>query len=165
MCLNGLPGPIFDFNSFQSLSPILGENPHLIQSRAGDINCKQDSIYINKKYYDMMSCYWDFVLSRAFLDMKHFRIGTYCYCSSTTIARTLMARSPRLFQTRSWVPWKKIPSLRIWANLGCFSFFILIMVYCLYPLESPLWGDSNKNTQYTFIFKKIEKISVFCLLT
>ena len=31
------------------------------------------------------------------------------------------------------------------------------MVCCVYSLESPRWGDSNENTQQTFIFKKIEK--------
>ena len=43
-------------------------------------------------------------------------------------------------------------------------FFILKMVYCVYSLESPRWGDSNENTQYTFMLKKIEKISLLCLL-
>ena len=27
------------------------------------------------------------------------------------------------------------------------------------------WGDSNENTQYNFMLKKIEKISLLCLLT
>ena len=31
------------------------------------------------------------------------------------------------------------------------------MVYSVYSSESPPWGDSNENTQYTFMFKKIEK--------
>ena len=26
----------------------------------------------------------------------------------------------------------------------------------MYSLESPQWGDSNENTQYTFILKKLE---------
>ena len=43
--------------------------------------------------------------------------------------------------------------------------FILKMVYCVYSLESPRWGDSNESTQHTFILKKIEKISIFSLLT
>ena len=33
-----------------------------------------------------------------------------------------MARLPRLFRTRSWVPRKKIPWLQIWDNLVWFSF-------------------------------------------
>ena len=33
--------------------------------------------------------------------------------SRTPMARTLMARLPRLFRTRSWVPWKKITCLQI----------------------------------------------------
>ena len=35
----------------------------------------------------------------------------YIY-SRTSMARTLMARLPRLVRTRSWVPWKKIHSCR-----------------------------------------------------
>ena len=35
------------------------------------------------------------------------------------------------------------------------------MVYCVYSLESPQWGDSNENTQHTFMSKKIEKIPYF----
>ena len=31
------------------------------------------------------------------------------------------------------------------------------MVYCVYSLELPRWGDSNENTQYTFMSKKIKK--------
>ena len=31
------------------------------------------------------------------------------------------------------------------------------MVYCVYSLESPPWGDSNKNTQYTFKLNKNKK--------
>ena len=35
----------------------------------------------------------------------------------------------------------------------------------MYTLESPRRGDSNANTQYTFILKKIEVISLLSLLT
>ena len=46
------------------------------------------------------------------------------------------------------------------------DFFILKMVYFVYSLElPPRGGNSNENTQYTFMLKKIEKISLFCLLT
>ena len=31
------------------------------------------------------------------------------------------------------------------------------MVYCVYLLESPRWGDSNENKQHTFMLKKILK--------
>ena len=34
----------------------------------------------------------------------------------------------------------------------------------MYSLELPHRGDSNENTQYTFMLK-IEKTSIFCLLT
>ena len=42
---------------------------------------------------------------------------------------------------------KNITWLQIWDNLGWF-FFILKIVYCVYSLESPWWGDSNENTIY-----------------
>ena len=35
------------------------------------------------------------------------------------------------------------------------------MVYFVYSLELPLWGDSNKNIQYTLVLKKIVKILYF----
>ena len=28
------------------------------------------------------------------------------------------------------------------------------MVYCVFSLESPQWGDSNENAQHTFMLKK-----------
>ena len=31
------------------------------------------------------------------------------------------------------------------------------MVYCVYWLELPQWGDSNEKTQHTFTLKKIER--------
>ena len=34
------------------------------------------------------------------------------------------------------------------------------MVYCVYSLESPYWGDSNENTQNTFMLKKIKEILI-----
>ena len=39
-------------------------------------------------------------------------------------------------------------------------FFILKMVNCLFSLESPRWGDSNENTQKTFMLKYREDISI-----
>ena len=41
----------------------------------------------------------------------------FCIYSRTSVARTPMARLPRLFRTRSLVPRKKIPWLQIWDNL------------------------------------------------
>ena len=35
------------------------------------------------------------------------------------------------------------------------------MEYCVYTLESPRWGDTNENTKYTFMFKKIENMSLY----
>ena len=32
-----------------------------------------------------------------------------------------------------------------------------LMVCCVYSLESPRWGDSNENTQHTFMLKKSKK--------
>ena len=34
------------------------------------------------------------------------------------------------------------------------------MVYCVYSLESPQWGDSIENTQHTVILKKIKEILI-----
>ena len=42
--------------------------------------------------------------------------------------------------------------------------FILKMVYCVFSLESPRWGDSNENAHNTFMLKKMEKIPLLCLL-
>ena len=39
------------------------------------------------------------------------------------------------------------------------------MICCMFSLESPRWGDSNENTQHTFMFKKIKKISLLTFLT
>ena len=39
------------------------------------------------------------------------------------------------------------------------------MVYSVYSLELPQRGDSNEETQYTFMLKKIKNMSVLCLLT
>ena len=50
--------------------------------------------------------------------------------------------------------------LQIWGDF----LFILRLVYCVYSLESLQRGDSNENTQHTFMFKKIKKMSVLCLL-
>ena len=38
--------------------------------------------------------------------------------------------------------------------------FILKMVYSVFSLESPHRGDSNENTQNTFMLKKIKKIHI-----
>ena len=34
------------------------------------------------------------------------------------------------------------------------------MVYCVYSLESPWWGDSNENTQHTFMLKNWKDIPI-----
>ena len=38
------------------------------------------------------------------------------------------------------------------------------MVYCVYSLESPRWGDSNENTQHTFNLKKIKAANIPIML-
>ena len=59
----------------------------------------------------------------------------------------------------------KMQQLQVWVTLGWFSFVcILKTVYCVYSLESPHRGDSNENTQDTFMFKRIEKISLLSLV-
>ena len=81
--------------------------------------------------------------------------------SRTSMARTLMAHLPWLFRTRSWVPWKKFHNCRFGIISDVFFFILkngilcVLCVYCVYSLESPRWGDSNVNTQYTFILPSI----------
>ena len=76
----------------------------------------------------------------------------------------MMTRLPRLFRTLSLVPNKNNIAADIivfWDILGDYPFTcILIMVYCVYSLESPRRGDSYENTQHAFMLKKIEKISL-----
>ena len=83
----------------------------------------------------------------------------YTEYSRTSLARTLMARLPWLFQTRSWVP-QKNPIATDFGKFRVIFSFILKMVSCVYSLESPRWGDSNENTQHTFMLKKIKKRSL-----
>ena len=45
-----------------------------------------------------------------------------------------------------------------------FFFISLIMACCVYSLES-LLCESNENVEHTFMLRKIEKISLLCLLT
>ena len=66
-------------------------------------------------------------------------------------------RKTTIQQQQQLVHWKKSQSCRFWIVFGYFFKFILKMVYCVYLLESPRRGDSNENTQYTFMLKKIEK--------
>ena len=87
----------------------------------------------------------------------------HCIYSRTSVARTLMARLPRQFQTHSWVPLKKSHSSRHYCirnNLWWFSFFYIEKVYCLYSLESPQWGNSNENTQHTYMLEKLRDIPI-----
>ena len=51
-------------------------------------------------------------------------------------------------------------ALPIALRSPAFFFFILKKVYCVYSLESPRCGDSNENTQQTFMLRKIENISL-----
>ena len=66
------------------------------------------------------------------------------------MARTLMAGLPQRFE----LVLRKIPGCRFRIIKGDFLFYKLEMVYCVFSLESPRRGDSNDNTQYTFILKK-----------
>ena len=79
--------------------------------------------------------------------------------SRTSVARILVARLPRLFQTCSCVPNQEHPIAADIIVFGIISsiFFmilILIMVCCVYSLESP---HSNENTQHNFMLKKNRK--------
>ena len=83
--------------------------------------------------------------------------------SRTSMARTPKARLQRLFWTLPWVPWKKSHSSRhyyIWDNLVWFSFSIDNGMLCVLNRIASR-GDSNENTQHTFMLKKIEKIIPF----
>ena len=51
--------------------------------------------------------------------------------SRTSVARTLMARSPRLFRTRSGVPRKKSHSYRFGIFRMIFFFYIAIGILCV----------------------------------
>ena len=58
--------------------------------------------------------------------------------SRTSMARTLIARLPRLFQTRSLVRRrKKSLGCRSGIILGDILYFYFETVYCVYSLESP----------------------------
>ena len=41
--------------------------------------------------------------------------------------------------------------------LGIFHLFYNEIVYCVYSLELPHWGDSNEYTQHTIIMYVIKK--------
>ena len=61
--------------------------------------------------------------------------------SRTSVAQTLMACLP-------WLILESLGKDPIAADLGKFRiifFFILKMVYCVYPLKLPLLGDSNEK--------------------
>ena len=62
--------------------------------------------------------------------------GEVSIYSRTSMARTLIARLPRLFQTHSWVPEKKFLGCRFGITKCDFP-FLLKTVYCMYSLESP----------------------------
>ena len=80
--------------------------------------------------------------------------------SRTSMTRTLMVRLPRLVRTRSWVPWNKVHSCKFGIITNGFLFYIE-----KWYMVCTRWGDSNESTQYTFILKKIEKISLLYHLT
>ena len=70
-----------------------------------------------------------------------------------------MARLPRLFRTRSRVPKinAKVADIIVFGIHSDDFLFILIMVYCLYSLESPHQVNGNDYTQHSFMSKKTEK--------
>ena len=69
------------------------------------------------------------------------------------MARTMIARLPRLFQTRSYPIAAAIIESGIMLG-DCF--YSDNDVLCIL-LKSPRWGDSNENTQHTFMLEKLEK--------
>ena len=70
--------------------------------------------------------------TRIYIDSKKFPYIKYY--SRTSMARTPMARLPRLFRTHYWVPREKFHSCRhyyIWDNFGWFSFYIENGMFCV----------------------------------
>ena len=69
-----------------------------------------------------------------------------------------MARLPRLFWTMS-PEQKKNP---IAADIIVFQviFFLVLKRYVVYSLEWPRWGNSNENTQHTFMLEKLKDFPI-----
>ena len=112
---------------------------------------------------------WDSICS-----LKIIYVLFQCRYNRASVSRKLIARLPRQFRTRSWVPKKRnpiaadiIPSTIISAVMGVWVifFYILITVCYVYPLELPRWGNSNESTQHTFMLKKLKKMFLLRLLT
>ena len=91
--------------------------------------------------------------------MLHFNYGR------TSMARTPMARLPRLFRLESLGKKSIAAGIIIFGIILGNFLIILIMVCCVFSLELPRRGNSNENKQHSFIIKKIEKISLLCQLT
>ena len=70
-------------------------------------------LYQRKRLDGLITC--QLQLSQASWDTSTVELQKY---SRTSMARTLMARLPRLFRTRYWVPWNKSHSCRFWDNVG-----------------------------------------------
>ena len=61
-------------------------------------------------------------------------------------------------------PYKILPIAQENKYLGIFFLFYHGIVCCVYSLESPHWGDSNKYTKHTII-KDFPKLSLFASWT
>ena len=60
-------------------------------------------------------------MAHRFANSRYLKIKEY---SRTSMARTLMARLPRLVRTRSWAPWNKFNSYRFGIIYDDFLFYI-----------------------------------------
>ena len=99
-------------------------------------------------------------------DIFDILVSWFCYFSlffhQYIYSRTSMTQT-------SLEPWKLIRdmgSLSHWGSVmvpsqeangkfrEVFSIFYTIMVWCVYSLELPWWGNSNENTQHTFHDKR-----------
>ena len=91
--------------------------------------------------------------SRILINTKRLLVSKY---SKTSVARTLNARLPQLFRTRSRAHLKNPKA----ADL---KYFWAISFLCRYVVSKNRLKE-NENTQPTFMLRKIENISLLCLL-
>ena len=81
------------------------------------------------------------------------------------MARTRMARLPCMIRTLFSYPYKILPIAQENKYLMIFFLFYHGIVCCVYSLESPHRGDSNKYTQHINHFvenrKDFPKLSLF----
>ena len=80
--------------------------------------------------------------------------------SRTSLARLLMTRLSRLVVELVIESLGKSPIAADLEFLRMDFFFILKVVFCVYSLDSPLWGDSKENTERIFKWRKQKYIPI-----